>query len=218
VIDLAAIKAKAAEPTTLTIPEAESLSHLGGSMRGGIGDPYTYYPNLWAWMVAVTGAKSVVDIGCGHGHALEFFSRLVPLATGVEGHDEAVKDSCQASAVIKHDYAHAPLTFPQPVDLGWCCEFLEHLEECHLDNVFATLASCRTIFITHATPGQGGHHHVNEQLPGYWVLQFMRRGFQLDETMTASARLIAAADKHLLGLPTDSYFMRTGLVFQNQNV
>ena len=33
--------------------------------------------------------------------------------------------------------------------------------------------------MTHALPGQGGHHHVNCQPPEYWIEKMARRGYAL---------------------------------------
>lgn len=217
-IDLAAIRHQATtEATTLTAPSDQP--HLGGSIRGGIGDPMTYCPSLWAWAVGLLKAESVLDLGCGHGYSTACFRQLVGLdVLGVDGDAQAIKNAVCDIPLIRHDFSQEQwIPGKIKTDLIWCCEFLEHVEERHLDNVFQAFSCGKTIMITHAIPGQGGHHHVNEQPMGYWVMQFLKRGFILDENMTACARLVAAADRHLLGLATDNYFMRTGLVFRNQN-
>jgi SAM-dependent methyltransferase len=222
VISLASIKAQASALPELMIPADAACQHLGGSMCGGIGDPYTYYPNLWAWAVGLFHPTWLLDVGCGHGYATRFFKELrVPNVLGIDGDQAAIAYAAKKDQVIAfHDFAKDRWRAEHSVstDMIWCCEFLEHLEEKHLDNLFPLFGKSKTIFITHATPGQGGHHHVNEQPTGYWVLQFMKRGFVLDENLTACARLVAAADKHLLGLQHDTYFMKTGLVFHNTNV
>ena len=46
--------------------------HLGGYIVGG--DDATYYPHLWDWLVSARGVKSVVDVGCGEGHAARYFA------------------------------------------------------------------------------------------------------------------------------------------------
>src|SRR6185437_16419734 len=34
------------------------------------------------------------------------------------------------------------------------------------------------VLFSAAIPGQGGHHHVNEQFPDYWSAHFARHGFR----------------------------------------
>src|SRR5688572_33082149 len=48
--------------------------HLGGYIRGG--DPGTWCPHLWSWVVEQFGIKSVLDVGCGEGHSTRFFRDL----------------------------------------------------------------------------------------------------------------------------------------------
>ena len=213
---LPSLRAQAQAPASLVIPDS-TQPHLGGSMRGKLGDPQSYCPNLWAWAVGLLNVGSVVDIGCGQGHALKFFQdELGCEVAGVEGHRATIDSFVAHFPVHWHDYQEdGPLDLPQVYDLGWCCEFVEHVEEQYLENFFATFESCRTVLMTHATPGQGGHHHVNEQPAGYWLEKFQEHGFTYAEELTECARLVAVADKFILGLDKEPYFMKTGLVFQN---
>ena len=41
-----------------------------------------------------------------------------------------------------------------------------------------TFKLCKFVVVTHAYPGQGGHHHVNEQEKEYWVQLFKKYGFK----------------------------------------
>lgn len=217
-LDLAAIRLHAKDPVVLSLPTNKEHEHLGGSIRGGVGDPYTFYPNLWAWAVGMFRPEVVLDIGCGHGYAVKTFKDLgVTSAIGIDGDSTIVNSAVDGAPILCHDFATEKwnVEASAATDLVWCCEFLEHLDEQHLDNVFGVFRKTKIVIMTHALPGQGGHHHVNEQLPGYWVLQFMKRGFELDDVLTQAARKIAAADKQLLGLKDDSYFMKTGLIFRN---
>jgi hypothetical protein len=56
--------------------------------------------------------------------------------------------------------------------------------------------------MTHALPGQPGHHHVNCQPSRYWVQRLKGIGFDLDYRLTRYARTLGHA-----------YFLRSGLVF-----
>jgi hypothetical protein len=57
--------------------------------------------------------------------------------------------------------------------------------------------------MTHAFPGQPGHHHVNCQPTEYWLARMKATGFSLDEWATEAARTVAPG----------SHWQRSGLVF-----
>ena len=69
-----------------------SEGHLGGYISAshpravelGVkdGDSATYAPNLWRWLVDVLGVESVIDVGCGEGHAAAFFCGHGLFSTG----------------------------------------------------------------------------------------------------------------------------------------
>jgi hypothetical protein len=61
------------------------------------------------------------------------------------------------------------------------------------------------ILMTHATPGQGGHHHVNCQPQEYWVETLGGYGYLLSSIDTAHVRKLAERD--------DARHFATGLVF-----
>lgn len=69
-------------------------------------------------------------------------------------------------------------------------EFVEHAEERFVPNILATFARCRYVAMTHALPGQGGHHHVNEQHSGYWIEKLASVGHVYDDATTQEARSI----------------------------
>src|SRR6188474_373147 len=48
--------------------------HLGGNIIGG--DRNTFYPALWSWLVRRFDISTVLDVGCGEGHAMAEFSAL----------------------------------------------------------------------------------------------------------------------------------------------
>ena len=48
--------------------------HLGGYIQGG--DPGTWCPHLWSWIVKEFEIRSVLDVGCGEGHSTKFFHDL----------------------------------------------------------------------------------------------------------------------------------------------
>jgi len=48
--------------------------------------------------------------------------------------------------------------------------------------------------MTHAIPGQGGHHHVNERYEKYWIDVLSSHGFVFDPEITSKCRELAAVD------------------------
>jgi len=64
--------------------------------------------------------------------------------------------------------------------------------------------------MTHALPGQGGHHHVNEQPAQYWIDHLKRINCHVLIEDTNRVRKLAALDNA-------GYLARTGLVLFNRD-
>lgn len=177
----------------------EKQPHLGGYVPGG--DPESFYPILWEWLVSEQGVQSVIDVGCGEGQALDHYHELGCTVLGIDGVTQA------HAAIIQHDYAAG--AWPMDVhveraDLVWSCEFVEHVEERYVPNFLATFALAELVLMTHALPGQPGHHHVNCQPPDYWVGALATIGYALDEGLTQRTRELAG----------HGYYRLTGLAFR----
>ena len=181
--------------------------HLGGFMAGG--DPATWCPRLWSWLAQKFNIKSMIDVGCGQGYAVYYFNNLGINAKGIEGSDAAITSSVIKSAIVQHDFNQQAYIPYEPIDLIWSCEFLEHIDERYLKNVLATLLSAKSmIVITHAFPGQEGHHHVNCQPSIYWISLLRYIGFRFSLKYTLMARYITMRDHSKM-----NHFGRSGLVF-----
>jgi SAM-dependent methyltransferase len=186
-----------------------TAGHLGGYITGG--DPATTYPDLWRWLVEEQGVRSVLDVGCGDGTAVKFFEGLGCRVFGIDGVPQ------EYPAIVAHDFtvsAYRPSPWPRPFpvarfDLCWSCEFVEHVEEWFMPNYLDAFRYARLLLLTHALPGQGGWHHVNERPREFWVGALAAVGFHLDELLTGQARELAARNEHPL-----NYFVRTGLAFR----
>jgi predicted TPR repeat methyltransferase len=142
--------------------------------------------------------SSVLDLGCGNGFILD---RLHQHGRSVRGVDGSVHALQAAPPSIREKLTLADLTAPLRLgrhDLVICSEVAEHLAAHRADRLVDTIcAHCgRWVFFTAATPGQGGHSHVNEQPHDYWIAKFARRGLRLDPDMTQRLRSELAQALH----------------------
>lgn len=178
--------------------------HLGGYVEGG--DEATYYPELWDWLVRDFGIRSVIDVGCGDGVAVDHFVDLLkgPVRGEVVGVDGLVKSGMYLQ---QHDYTTGPYV-PGDFDLCWSCEFVEHVEERYVPNFLATFACAKHVLMTHAEPGQEGHHHVNCRPSDYWMGAMAAIGYSWDRALTEAARQQAAKNTNPW-----NHFKRSGLAF-----
>jgi len=178
----------------------EDQSHLGGNITGG--DPASFYPGLWAWLVSEFKIKTILDIGCGEGYSFREFERLGCKVIGIEG---LLQNSIVSPfPTIVHDLTHSKVTICN-VDLVWCCEVCEHIEEKFVDNLIDTMCNGKIIAMTHALPNQGGHHHVNCQKAEYWIEKIIKRGYELLEPQTTISRPKATY-----------YWAKTGMIFRRK--
>jgi SAM-dependent methyltransferase len=185
--------------------------HLGGYVRGG--DPGTWCPTLWNWIIQKQEIRSVLDVGCGEGHSTYYFQQLGCEVLGVDGCRRAIAESVLPGAVAQHDFCDGPLETERTFDMAWSCEFLEHVEARFLPNILRTFdLAKRFLLVTHAFPGHDdGHHHVNCRPSGYWIRHIESLGFTCDVALTLAARRVTLAD-----YPGINHFARSGLVFVRQ--
>jgi SAM-dependent methyltransferase len=173
---------------------------LGGNGRHG--DLGTFCPRLWRYLVERFAVRSMLDVGCGEGHAVAFFRSLGVIAHGIDGLPINIKRA--VTPIALHDIVSGP--YIMPVDLVWSCEVAEHIQEDKVDNYIRTLANGTIIAMTHAMPDQPGHHHVNNQPPEYWIEKMRSIGYDLDPYNGVYVT-ISKRDE------LESYFSRSGLVF-----
>lgn len=165
----------------------KDTSHLGGS--GPNGDPWTFMPDVWGYLCYKYNLRSVLDIGCALGFNARWLLDHGFNAIGVEGFPDYVKDSkLPPERITLHDFTEGPWEPPMIYDLGICTEFVEHVEEQYVPNFVATFKFCRFLLMTHALPGQGGHHHVNEKPSEYWTEIMAKAGFDHLAAETALLR------------------------------
>lgn len=177
-------------------------SHVGGNIS--VGDPHSYSPAVWQYLVGRFAVGSVLDVGAGLGHAALWFHRAGIPVVGVDG----MRYNCIKSVfpLVHADLSVAPVFCP--VDLVMCVEMVEHLEEQYLANLLDTLCNGKIIVMTNALPGQGGYHHVNEQPTQYWIDHMAKRGCTVSLDDTNKIRDLA---KHEGAM----HIARTGMVLIN---
>lgn len=190
--------------------EFVNRGHLGGYVKAcpefPHGDPLTYCPKVWDWAVRRYSPKRVLDVGCGEGHTVRYFRELGIEAFGIDGCREALDAGrAERSWLLEYDFTKGAPVLPfHQVDLVWCCEFVEHVEEKFSGNFLSIFDLAKRVCMTHAFPGQAGHHHVNCQPVEYWTKRMVDRGFVLDEDAVEESRALDQPDGH---------WARSGLVF-----
>ena len=217
-------------------------NHLGGCNI--YGDPALELPKTWKFFVDHLNIKSVVDVGCGFGFHSKYFRDMLGCEIlSVEGSSKVAELSLVPESIVCHDYTTGPYVPGKVYDLCWSVEFVEHVDAQFVENFISTFKKCKYLAMTHGLPGQGGHHHVNEQPPEYWIDLLRQHGFILDADLTRKARMISSEDKrdylawrsdrspdkpyrgpaaaahdHLGEVFLDFFFERNGLVFKNTKI
>lgn len=177
-------------------------SHLGGSVIGG--DPFTWCPNVWSYVISRFAVTSAMDLGSGSGNASLWLFRKGIQVVSVDGFRDSVSTALYPA--VQHDITTGPLY--TKVDLVHCQEVVEHIEEQYLSNLIETLVCGKVILLTHALPGQLGHHHVNLKPSEYWIEKIENRGCKLLAEDTKRVRDIAKKEGAI-------YMADTGMVFAN---
>jgi len=179
------------------------LEHLGGNCIEG--DPYTYAPGVWTYLIDRFCIKSMLDVGSGGGHCAEYFFRKNVRAIAMDGLSENILNSVYP--VIQWDINFGP--FKTKVDLVHCQEVVEHISPEYVQHLIDTLKCGHYICMTHAVPGQGGHHHVNCQTTEYWVELMKQNNCYLLDEDTKRIKKIAIKEQ-------SGYLGSTGLLFCNR--
>jgi hypothetical protein len=177
----------------------DETPHLGGNIDGG--DSFTMNPLAWNWFVE-QGYKNILDVGCAQGHALEYFRSLGCNVLGIEGLKYNV-DKCQVP-VIWLDLQQYTINL-RGIDLVWCCEVVEHIEEQFVGNILNIITCGKMLAMSYAEPNQAGHHHVNCKPKEYWIEEVRQYGMEYDD---ATTQLVTKLDK------TNNHFGWHGLIFR----
>lgn len=232
------------EIVTQTFGKEIRDGHLGGCSVGG--DPATYTPIMWKYLLEKYNIKSTLDIGCGVGHASKFFESYGCEILAVDGSIETKELSVVPNHHLIHDYECGNVFESYDIeflgktgsdiriDLAWSCEFVEHVWEKYSQNFIDDFKLCNYVAMTHAPPGQGGYHHVNCQPSEYWIDVMDKNGFTYLEDVTNELREKCVEDFDFMKTD-DSYsgivtpwdnatmenyichYQHTGLFFVNRN-
>lgn len=187
-------------------PKAENQAehNLGGNLY--FGDPATYCPAVFKYIMERFGVKSVLDVGSGRGFLPLFLSQNyhVPVV-GIEGLPFNVESAVYP--LVQWDLTQGAFKSTS-VDLVTCIEVVEHIAEEHIDNLLDTLTRGKIVLMTHAQPGTNGEFHVNEKDDQYWVDKFAQRGYGL---LLLDTQIVRSLDAH--EVRGAGYFSVSGLVF-----
>lgn len=148
--------------------------------------------------------RAVVDIGCGHGLALQGFARADPTIR-LRGYDDSDAALTRARArgltVDRLDFvalsrrgAASLARELASFDLVVCLEVAEHLPPWHSAKLLTVITAGKRLIFSAAHPLQGGRLHVNEQPAAYWIERLKARGFGLSAEDDDFRRRIAALD------------------------
>jgi len=159
------------------------------------------------YLIKALDVKSMLDIGCGPGGMVELAASKGLNVVGVDGDDKVERAESIKDKVIIHDYATSPYVPTQVFDLGWSVEFVEHVEKKYMQNFLETFKSCKYVAMTHALPGQPGHHHVNCMPIEYWCGAMEAIGFMIMVDETNEMRKSSTM--------RERYIRQQGYVFKN---
>lgn len=179
--------------------------HTGGNIWQG--DPWTFAPGVWKYVIERFAVTSVLDVGSGRGHAANWFWRNGCQVIAMDGDTANANNALYPT--VYHDFADGPFTCR--VNMVHCQEVVEHVHEQYLPYLLHTLTNGDVLVMTHAEPGQPGYHHVNCQSQGYWVEKLEARGFALLPDDTMRVRKLAALEQAF-------HLARSGLVFAKKMI
>src|SRR4051794_13387470 len=77
--------------------------HLGGNLRHG--DLGSFTPKTWAWVARRFAINSMLDIGCGEGHAVAYFHSIGVFSHGIDGLHANIKRS--VTPIALHDLCYS---------------------------------------------------------------------------------------------------------------
>lgn len=183
-----------------TFVDSPNEPHLGGNIAEG--DPLTFSPTVWDYLIDRFAVRSMLDLGSGFGYAAQYFHRKGVQTIAVDGMAGNVAGAVFPTVLV--DLTKQPVVCA--VDLVHCQEVVEHIAPEYVNNVVQSLACGRFVVMSHAEPNQPGFHHVNCQTWEYWVEKMEAAGMHLLPVDTDRVRAFAGEDGA-------GHMARSGLVF-----
>lgn len=176
--------------------------HLGGHMGRTHTDD-----GVLAYFIKNYDIKTYVDLGCGPGGQVELAQKMGLDSYGIDG-DYSLTRSFDC---IIHDFTTGPVELPlECFDLCWTVEFVEHVEEQYIVNYMPVFKKSKYVVMTHALPGEKGHHHVNCQTADYWITLLGKNGLVYDQKLTDQVKAASNMKR--------DFVRRRGLFFINSAI
>ena len=151
--------------------------------------------------------KTMLDVGCGPGGMVYEANKRGYNAIGIDGDYRLERDNPEY--FVLHDFTKGPCNLTDTYDLGYSCEFVEHVEEDYVPNFMESFAKCKYVTITYAPPGTKGWHHVNCNTKEYWIDVFKKYNLIFDQELTNEMQKVSSMKR--------DFFRKHGLCFKNEN-
>ena len=140
-------------------------------------------------VLKITGARSVLDVGCGVGTWLAVCAEQgIDTYLGIDGFEI---DPSAMLQIPRQNFRQAdlrePLGLDRQYDLAMSLEVAEHLPpEIGPALVKQLTSAAPAVLFSAAIPGQTGPGHINERWPSYWADLFAKHDyFPVDEIRPA---------------------------------
>lgn len=144
---------------------------------------------------------TAVDWGCGAGLHAAALRRAGVDAIGVDG-ARVPPDLCAEGVEIRFADLTLPIPdglVPKEYDLSLCVDVLEHLPAADAPRALQAITrGARLLILSCAPPGQGGHHHINEQPRRFWVHQLAKLGWRYERRETGAMERSFMSRRHEL--------------------
>lgn len=122
--------------------------------------------------------RSVLDVGGGEGWWARAFADLGGEGTVLEFSAPYYSQDNVSFQSVDLERDPRGWSLPNLPDLALCLEVAEHLSARAAAPLVEMLAqSAPVVVFSAAVPGQGGHGHINEQWPEYWVKLFREHDY-----------------------------------------
>ncbi len=129
--------------------------------------------HVMPYVLELTDAKSVIDVGCGTGGWLSVAKEHGARVLGMDSYTG--KTLLEPDEFVQCDIANGVKC--GGYDLALCLEVAEHLDESSAKPLVAGLCEAKWVLFSGAHPGQNGVHHVNEQWATWWAELFRDHGY-----------------------------------------